>query len=58
MSAARQAILTDPQTSGGLLVACASEELLGVQAIFERLGFTRASVIGRMIAGHGEVQIE
>jgi len=58
MSAARQAILTDPQTSGGLLVACASEELPGVQAIFERLGFTRASVIGRMIAGHGEVQIE
>jgi selenide,water dikinase len=58
MSASQQAILTDPQTSGGLLVACDSGELAGVQAIFERLGFTQASVIGRMVAGSAEIQIE
>jgi selenide, water dikinase len=58
MSAARQAILTDPQTSGGLLVACDPEQLSAVQAIFERLGFTHASVIGRMVAGSAEIQIE
>jgi selenide, water dikinase len=58
MSASRQAILTDPQTSGGLLVACDPEQLPGVQAVFERFGFTQASVIGRMVAGSGEVQIE
>jgi selenide,water dikinase len=58
MSASQQAILTDPQTSGGLLVACDSEELPAVQGIFERLGFSRASVIGRMVAGSAEIQIE
>jgi selenide,water dikinase len=58
MSAWRQAILTDPQTSGGLLVACDPEELPGVQAIFEHLGFARAAVIGRMVAGSMEIQIE
>jgi selenide,water dikinase len=58
MSASRQAILTDPQTSGGLLVACDEEELPSVQAIFERFGFAQASVIGRMVAGSGEIQIE
>jgi selenide,water dikinase len=58
MSASRQAILTDPQTSGGLLVACDAEELPGVQAIFERLGFIQASVIGRMLAGSGGIRIE
>jgi selenide,water dikinase len=58
MDASWQAILTDPQTSGGLLVACDPQELPAVQAIFERLGFTQASVIGRMVAGSGEVQIE
>jgi selenide,water dikinase len=40
MSASLQAILTDPQTSGGLLVACDPQELPGVQAIFARSGFT------------------
>jgi selenide, water dikinase len=58
MSASQQAILTDPQTSGGLLVACDSGELAGVQAIFERLGFMQASVIGRMVSGSAEIQIE
>jgi selenide, water dikinase len=58
VSASRQAILTDPQTSGGLLVACDEEELPSVQAIFERFGFAQASVIGRMVAGGREIEIE
>jgi selenide, water dikinase len=58
VSASRQAILTDPQTSGGLLVAYDEEELPSVQAIFERFGFAQASVIGRMVAGGREIEIE
>ncbi len=58
ISASWQAILTDPQTSGGLLVACDPETLPAVQAIFERLGFTQAAVIGRMLADSEEIQIE
>jgi len=58
MSASLQAILTDPQTSGGLLVACDPRELPGVQAIFARFGFARASVIGCMTAGSRELQVE
>jgi selenide, water dikinase len=57
MPAYLQAILTDPQTSGGLLVACDPGELPGVQGIFARLGFTEASVIGRTIRGKPEVHV-
>jgi selenide,water dikinase len=58
MSAALQAILTDPQTSGGLLVACDPRELPGVQAIFARFGFAQAAVIGRMTDGKRLVHVE
>jgi len=53
-----QAILTDPQTSGGLLVACDPRELPDVQAIFARFGFSQASVIGRMTAGSPEILVQ
>ncbi|HMN20393.1 MAG TPA: selenide, water dikinase SelD [Ottowia sp.] len=46
-----RALLTDPQTSGGLLVACAPEATDEVLASFARLGFGRAAVIGRVEAG-------
>ena len=42
-----QALLTDPQTSGGLLVSCAPEALDEVLAIFRRHGFDEAAVVGR-----------
>lgn len=58
MSATLQAILTDPQTSGGLLVACNPRDLPGVQDILARSGFTQASVIGCMTAGNPQVQVE
>ncbi|CAN7338130.1 selenophosphate synthetase SenC [Variovorax paradoxus] len=41
-----RALLTDPQTSGGLLVSCAPEALDEVLAIFRRHGFDGAAVIG------------
>jgi selenide, water dikinase len=58
MPAYLQAILTDPQTSGGLLVACGPKELPGVQDIFARQGFAQASVIGRMMQGNRQVHVE
>jgi len=55
---AMQAILTDPQTSGGLLVACDEQALAEVQDIFLRRGFAHASVIGRISAGRLEIFVE
>ena len=46
-----RAVLTDPQTSGGLLVACAPEAVEDVLQIFRAEGFSRADVIGEMGPG-------
>jgi selenide,water dikinase len=48
-----KALLTDPQTSGGLLVACAPAALDAVLAIFQRHGFADAAVVGRVTAATG-----
>jgi len=47
-SAVDQALLTDPQTSGGLLVACEERALGEVLATFRRHGFDRAAPVGRI----------
>lgn len=47
----QQAVLTDPQTSGGLLVACAADAVEAVLQVFQRQGFQQAAVIGRLEAG-------
>jgi len=44
-------LLTDPQTSGGLLVACAPEAEAAVLAAFVAAGFVEARTIGRMRDG-------
>ncbi len=44
----QQMIVTDPQTSGGLLVACAAEAANQVLDAFRADGFDQAAVIGRM----------
>src|SRR5262245_15994394 len=44
--ALEQALLTDPQTSGGLLVACSPESADEVLAIFHAEGFDSAAAIG------------
>ncbi len=46
-----RALLTDPQTSGGLLVACAPEAVDAVLDVFRREGFEAAAPIGRFAAG-------
>ncbi len=43
-----QALLTDPQTSGGLLVSCAPAAVESVLALFRRHGFDAAAVIGEI----------
>ncbi|MCB1126254.1 MAG: selenide, water dikinase SelD [Verrucomicrobiae bacterium] len=47
----QKAILTDPQTSGGLLVACSADAADRVLEVFRKEGFERAAVIGRLEAG-------
>jgi selenide,water dikinase len=52
-----QALLTDPQTSGGLLVACAPDTVDDVLAIFRADGFDSATVIGEMRDGAPRVEV-
>ncbi|MBK7061616.1 MAG: selenide, water dikinase SelD [Rubrivivax sp.] len=47
------ALLTDPQTSGGLLVSCAADTVDAVLATFRRHGFEQAAVVGRVVAAAG-----
>ncbi|MHB1092995.1 selenide, water dikinase SelD [Thiobacillus sp.] len=47
----RRALLTDPQTSGGLLVSCAREARDAVLDAFRRHGFGDATEIGQLQAG-------
>ena len=55
---AQKALLTDPQTSGGLLVACAPEACEEVLGIFRSEGFGEAAVVGEMLAGAAEVRVQ
>ena len=48
--ATAKALLTDPQTSGGLLVSCAPDSVETVLAVFQRHGFDAACVIGEVTA--------
>lgn len=45
-----RALLTDPQTSGGLLVSCTGAAVDEVLAVFRRHGFAQAAVIGEVVA--------
>jgi selenide, water dikinase len=47
----RRQILTDPQTSGGLLVACAPERADALLRTIRSAGYSSASIIGEMRAG-------
>ncbi|MBK1634151.1 selenide, water dikinase SelD [Rhodovulum adriaticum] len=49
-----RALLTDPQTSGGLLVSCAPQAVGQVMDIFRDHGFARAAVIGESAAAGAE----
>jgi selenide,water dikinase len=54
---AERALLTDPQTSGGLLVACAPERAEAVLAGFSGEGFPHAMAIGEFVAGAPHVGV-
>jgi selenide,water dikinase len=58
MDGRERALLTDPQTSGGLLVACAQGAVADVLAIFRREGFVSAAPIGRFVDGPPKVAVE
>ncbi len=57
LDCASHALLADPQTSGGLLVACSPQVAKQVLDIFHAQGFEQAVVIGEMTAGAPEVRI-
>lgn len=48
-----RALLTDPQTSGGLLVSCDAAAVAEVLAVFRRHGFAAAAEIGEIVADQG-----
>jgi selenide, water dikinase len=54
---AERALLTDPQTSGGLLVACAPDRAEAVLAVFHGEGFAHAAVIGEFRGGPPDVTV-
>jgi len=55
---AEKALLTDPQTSGGLLVACESSACDEVLGIFRSEGFPQAAIVGEIVEGAGQVQVD
>jgi len=50
-------MITDPQTSGGLLVACAPDAEKAVLAQFQKHGFANARRIGALAAGAPQLRI-
>lgn len=53
----QRTLLTDPQTSGGLLVACAPERAADIRASIVAAGYPLATVIGSTSAGEPIVRI-
>jgi selenide,water dikinase len=51
-------LLSDPQTSGGLLVSCSASTADEVLRIFRAHGFDQAAVIGRMAEGPAGLQVK
>jgi selenide,water dikinase len=52
-----QTLLTDPQTSGGLLVTCAPDAVERVLDVFRSEGFGSAAVIGEIRVGTPSVEV-
>ena len=52
-----QDLLTDPQTSGGLLASCDAASVDEVLRIFREQGFAQAAVIGRIEAGPARLTV-
>ena len=58
LTVAHRALLCDPQTSGGLLIACAPGSAGAALEVFHRHGFGRASIIGTMTSGEPRITVE
>lgn len=54
---AQRHLLTDPQTAGGLLVACAPDAAPRLLAQIRAEGFSRAAIIGRASAGEPGITV-
>ncbi len=52
-----QTLLTDPQTSGGLLVSCSPDTVTEVLSLFLQHGFSHVSVIGEMVEGEPGIDV-
>jgi selenide, water dikinase len=50
-------LVTDPQTSGGLLVSCAPDALQPVLNEFKKRGFAEAALIGRISSGSARLTV-
>ena len=50
-------LLSDPQTSGGLLVACTAERADNVVTAIRAAGFPSARIIGRTEAGAPSISV-
>ncbi|OYX35144.1 MAG: selenide, water dikinase SelD [Caulobacterales bacterium 32-69-10] len=53
----RRDLLTDPQTSGGLLVAVDPAEVPAVLDLIRQRGFAMAAVVGHLVDGQAEVRV-
>jgi selenide,water dikinase len=53
----RRDLLTDPQTSGGLLIAVAADQAGAVLDLVRGDGFDRAAVVGRVVEGPAVVRV-
>ena len=54
---AAQSLLSDPQTSGGLLVSCSAEAVDAVLEVFRAEGFGGAAVVGRVESGSAGLRV-
>ena len=54
----QQKLLTDPQTSGGLLIACSPASMPQVQATIEAAQGQTGTIIGALQAGEAEVRVD
>ena len=52
-----KALLTDPQTSGGLLIACAAGRAAALAAKIVAAGYARTRIIGSVVAGEPAVRV-
>jgi len=55
--ATAQALLTDPQTSGGLLASCSPDSVQEVLRVFRAHGFEEAAEVGEVAAGSARLVV-